>query len=341
MILNEANDLSFNDTYKKTSDILEKRDVIKEFGKQSNMKGFNTADWESFVDNNYTTLIIECDYFGLSMDNPFMMFLNEYGNKNGNIKPFINIENYDLLHNLVSDRVLSIKQVSWTCPEEDQIRILVNPNLWNISSKDDVDWLIKTYCWFLEEDLNRVIKNSYVRAAFSKTVFDDLNNINKVVVDFNEKGNRETLIRALFFTQYINELSDSKLKLKIKTTEDNNEYVSKEIEEVRNKIDSIRNNNFLVSHQFENCDIIEQQIKVLNELVQESSRNSEGEYQSTDIDNNEDNNDDYLFKSNLNQQQKRFIQSKKTDIVNSLSNFLGSRDRNFIRDALKYIGDNL
>ena len=115
-------------------------------------------------------LNLECFKYNLDKDNPFFQFLDIYSKQNGNIQPFLDKQNYSILHNCISNGVLDIKQLSFKCREVDQIRILVNPYLWQITPKSDILYLIKIYTWIVDENLDTFILNAYVKAAFSKRI---------------------------------------------------------------------------------------------------------------------------------------------------------------------------
>lgn len=327
MKLTEANDLSFDQHLKDAQSTADKVDVLNEFGKINNIGG---ADWEEFVNTNYVPLIRECEAYGLSLDNPFMVFLKKYGD----IKVFLDGQNYDVLHNLVASNTMTTKQLAFTCPEKDQVRILLNPNLWKITPKEDVKWLIKTFIWFLEEDtLNDYIINAYVRAAFSDSIdiLDKKGNPTggkKIEVNFDTFDNRKKLLRNLYFTTNINELSDSKIKNKGVT-------ISDELKAIQNKINAV-SGDYFISHAFQPVDIIEQQIKTLAENVQESGRNENGQKQSTDTQKEQSQEGKA---PTFNQSDAQFLQQNAQQIINAAGNQLNTKNVGLIKQALKYIGD--
>lgn len=262
MRLTEDNDLSFNQRFKEAKNPSDVLPIIQEFCNMQGFPNYNKEEWDTFINNNLNSIYIECNKYGLSMDNPFFQFLHRYSQQNGTIKPFLDRNNYDLLHNCVSNRILDKKQLSFKCSEEQQVRILLNPHLWDTASKPDLLYLIKVYNWVLSEDLNRYIINKSVRAALSDNLERVDDKLKYDEPDFNDKKSEIMLLKTLFCTKLINELE------------------FKDVITVNNSIKSmVENNGMLVSSPIMPADIVEQQIASLSERVQESRRGPNGKFQ--------------------------------------------------------------
>lgn len=333
MILTEANDLSYVQQFKNAKEPDEVADIIKEFCKSAGFNGYNEEEWNKFIDTNLNSLNIECNKYGLSKDNPFFGFLEKYTQQNGNITSFLVKENWNILHNCVSNGVLETKQLSFKCPEIEQVRILVNPNLWNISPKSDVLYLIKLYSWTIDQNLNTYILNAYVKAAFSEEVTLDNGKIDFEKPDMNKIVNKVGLLKCLFFTDYINLLTEDKIKNTAKTP-------TLVLQELQKKILNIKSQNMLISHTFESVDLIEQQVGVLREQVQESHRDVDGRYQKTDT---EDQNQKTEFgdrSAKFSNRERSNILSKSDSVINAIKSTFNTNNKADIRDILKVLGDS-
>lgn len=291
--------VDFNQRFKSTTNPDEIIKIFKDFLRSANFKNYDEEKWNDFVDNNFDTLTIECQYYGLSMENPFFQFLKTYATKNENIDPFVDDSKYKLLHNLVSDRYIESKQLSFKCPEDEQIRILLNPNLWKLPN-GDINYLIKLYVWFIDTDLNRYIINSWVKAGF-KGKFKT----------FNDQTAKIALIKCCMFTNYIDEL-DKEKKAK-------NDDPKIPLKEFNDKLTKITGDNMLVSGEFMPINMIYHQVYLLKEGAQESNRGVDGQYQQTDVDNN------------VNSSTKKwdnFTRVQKFDLNNIKSNVLSDIKKN-------------
>lgn len=328
MILVEETDLSYDRSYKQTSDINEIKKIFNEFF-LDNISS-NADEVKRFVDTNMAALGQEARKYSLSMDNPFMLFLKKYRDKNGNLKPFLdNSDIYGVLHNCVSQGIINEKELAFTCPEKDQIRILMNPNLYNITPISDIRYLISLYSDVLEKNMNSFITNAYVKAAFADKIKND-GNVTYKYSDMNSLNNKQKLLRALLFTDAIDELSDDKVKI------DNKE---ESIDKARKKINSI-NDKFLVSAPFIAVDLIEHQAKLLRELVQQGSRDEAGRKQQTDIDKKDTNNANQA----LTPKQQNYYRSRSSDLLKNLRKQFPDEPLSSAKDVsnlLKKIADSI
>ena len=332
MILTEANDLSFVQKFKEAKEPSDIIPIIQEFLGTCGFNGYTKDEYDNFVTINSNALYIECQKYTLSMENPFFMFIHEYSRQNGNITPFLSKDNWNILHNCVSNGILSEKQLSFKCPEIEQVRIIVNPYLWNMASKPDILYLLKVYSWAIDENLNNYVINAYVRAAFADKVILDNGKIDYDEPDLDKVVNKVGLLKCLFFTDYINVLSEEKIKNTAKTP-------ASTIEQIQKKVLSVKSQNMLVSHEFVSVDLIEQQIKVLRETVQESGRDVNGRYQKTDTDKEKDTTQINKLADRFTAKEKSNILSKSDSIINAVKSTFGVKNKSDIRDILKALGD--
>lgn len=221
--------------------------------------GFTIADdrepWETFIKENSHTLYIEAQYFGMNKNNPFFKFLAAYVPVGTNsIADLTRL--YGTLHNLVARGSISEKQVAFTCPEKEQIRILLNRTLYHNcqNNENDFCYLIKCYNWLLSIDIKRDVKNKFIVDNFT-----------------NKQTDKVQLIRCIFFTKALTTFMESD-----KTDQDETIFIG----ELKKNIDS----NFLISAQLMPCDDIEKNMNWLNQNVQESGRTINGKGQKADVD---------------------------------------------------------
>lgn len=291
-ILVEASDLSFNDKFKKASSD-EVDDVIFQFLKTI-LANIPDEQLKEFVRKNISLLYSECKRYTLSEDNPFIIYLNKYNKKNGNIDPFLSYENYAFIHNLLANRKINEKQLAFNCPEDEQIRILLNPNLF-LETNSDKNYLVDIYSYILSANLNNYIKNDFIKSIFNGQNLKDITS-------------KIELLMLLYFTDYLQTVNDNG----IKSDKLSKEEIAIIQEEAKNKIQ----NKALVSSKFISVDLIEHQFKLLSELTQESSRDEYGKQQQTDID-NKSKEEKSSVNDRWNEGQKRTIRSKIADIKKS------------------------
>ena len=148
--------------------------------------GIPSNVWNPFVDANSPGINIAVESEGFNVNNPYFIFLAIYYNKTKNLDAFTNNEyNFGLLLNAVKYGELDIKQISFKCEEERQIRILVNESLWELPP-NEITYLIKLYNWGTQVS-GRYIKNIFIRFAFNTltTSSDRLNFIKGMI--FSDK----------------------------------------------------------------------------------------------------------------------------------------------------------
>ena len=74
-------DINWTEEYRKansTSKPLEVMKVIQRFLETLNFKNYDKETFNRFVQNNFSSLRLECNKYGLSKDNPFFIFLQTY-----------------------------------------------------------------------------------------------------------------------------------------------------------------------------------------------------------------------------------------------------------------------
>lgn len=314
--LTEATDTTFQDRFSQANSS-EMNDLFKEFFAANQFPGYNEDTYSKFVDSVSPLLYSECKKYTLSMDNPFMQYIKRYATQNGNIDPLLKYDNYAFIHNLIANNIVTEKQLAGTCPENEQIRLLVNPNLFNVASDSDKLYLIQVYDYILSNNLNSYVNNAYVKAIFSDV--KDLNDKTKeeiAKVDLNK--HKLDLIDLIYFTNYIREISDRG----IKQSDTNKGELIKLITDARSVYDPKR----IVSAPLKDVNIIENQFKLLKDLTQEGQRADNGQYQRTDVENKDQENN----KNRSNQisaQEKRAILSKASDIKKGFESVYNNNQR--------------
>lgn len=241
-----------------------------------------TANFERQVENNHDiarefvipnigTLTKEIDAYGLDATNPFFTFLKKYNQINGSTQVFWDPSKYNTLHNLLAKNVVNVTQLRDTCTKEQQMPILWNNSLWG-NSPDDITWLVNTYAWFMNSGwgglkISDAAINSFLDALGERSLTYSV---------------RNTLRKLCFFTTAIKAFAGSAdvNKSNIWNTVDNatqggafDQFIS-----AYQKAD---NNGFPdVSSKLQSADVIEVQIKLLDELVRKNDRDAtSGQYQ--------------------------------------------------------------
>lgn len=294
----------------------EEQNVIAQFCANFGFASYNADDWNTFIKNNLNSLHIECTYYGLNKDNPFFMFLQQYSVQNHNIKAFLVTGKYNILHNLLSNNQITEKQLNWTCSEQEQIRILLNPNLWGVSPLSDISYLIRVYCDIVSDNLTYYIRNDYI--------INTLTGGNPATI--NSTTVRICLLKCIFFTEYIAQLYEAFL---------NND--SQKSEEIKNKILALKGDGYrsLVSGEFNSADSIEHQINILSETSQRSGRAADGRFQR-DTGKENPREEEY---SQFTNQQLKVIKQNAPQIVNQIKTTFGVKSNAAARDLLKALAD--
>ena len=275
----------------------------------------DTASWDRFLNTNTQNLYIEAKYYGLPQEekslirNPFFTFLKLFEDRNQKID--ILTEKYTAIHNMVSKGVLSEKQISDTCPEEEQIRILFNKYLYQ-NDVNDFWYLIRTYNWILDNKIDNIVNNKFV-----------LNALNKID---NEKNKKIVLIRLTFFTDRLKKAME---ETKVTTsTPRSDELIDKIVNDLLINIDVQTSNEYIVSSQLVDCDTIEEQINWLAEYTQEGNRDLAGKQRR--IDTNSDS-------ETRNKNKKHSIYASKGEKQADEQRIRPELDK--IKDALKLYSD--
>lgn len=225
----------------------------------------------AFVKPNIGTLTKEVNAYGLDATNPFFTFLKKYKEINGAITIFNDASKYNTLHNLLAKNVIDVTQLRDTCTKEKQLPILWNSSLWG-NSADDITWLVNTYAWFMNSGwgglkISDAAINGFLDALGERSL---------------TYGVRNTLRKLCFFTTAVKAFAGSVdvNKSNIWNTIDNatqggafDQFVS-----AYQKAD---NNGFPdVSSKLQSADMVEAQIKLLDELVRKNDRDAtSGQYQ--------------------------------------------------------------
>lgn len=360
--INNAADKQTNwvERYRQAKNPSDVRMVIQEFLKTLNFKNYDETKFNKFVSTNLNSLWLECNKYGLSKDNPFFIFLQNYlGNNKTSIDVFFDQNKWDLLHNCVANDTLDENQLTFKSETKKQIRILFNPNLWNISPVSDIKFCIELYARIVDVNLNYFIKNGYVKAAFAEEAaagdHASDHSAQLVAADMDDPTNTVGLLKCLFMTNYIEELDNNKVAINAQSRQLDNNGKSA-IDEIRNHIKAIKDDKSkdLISGQLVSVDVIEHQYKILNENVQLSNTALDGKRQKTDTD---DNNKYYganakdrktADKQNItaksytyNENAKRFLASNNNynDLLSAIKNAAGTNNKRDIKDILAALLD--
>ena len=267
-----------NDVYQKAhSDPQAMMDAILSFG--TDVLHINAETWKKFVNDNLKTLMLECDRYGLVEDNPFLIFLKTYADREGSLDVFCGDEGktkYNLLHNAVAQGKLDAKDVAFKSKEIDNSNIILNPNLWARAVRD-IKWILEVNDWLNTADLNAYVKNAYILNLFAKNTSDLSSGINgedMPEVNLNTKANRNCLRKALFFSDIISRATEAGRK------EADSGFSM--VDNLRKDLDAV-NKLSLISTPLLPPTSIEQQANLLNQDVNENKRNPEtGQYQDKD-----------------------------------------------------------
>lgn len=260
---------------------------------------------ETFIRNNIDAIISEADSYGLNDNNPFVVFLNRFIDKRTNIDPFLETAKYNALHNMVARDVLKTSQLRDTCPKEQQAGILLNTSLWE-NNAEDIKWLVNTYLWFMNSgwnglhlaDISDTAIGQGLRSAvdvndkfefrdvlrklcFFTTAIDkyagtvsykNSDDIVEVGADYTSIDNLKSLIadeekKETPDNDRIKEYEDALKKAQNAVNKDD-AYKS-----FRNEIERIKNNKYSdISAKLNSADLVESQIKKLDELVRKNDR---------------------------------------------------------------------
>lgn len=300
--------VNYRSRYTQAKTVSNKQKVIKDFFNSLNLSGPKQTDFDQFVHVNLGSLCIEIDKYGLTTNNPFVKFLYQYIKYNNSIAPFTQTpDRWNVLHNSISGNLLTTKQIAFTCSELEQPRILLNKSLWGISPVSDIFACIKLYAKIIDQytDLNSIVKNGYVKAAFSNGAITDINNPSMQDAfspDMNSKENRMKLLKCLFLADTISQLTKDNVLVNAQTNEIPKDGLAI-IDQARKKV-LTANNKSLIGSSINNVDLIEEQSLLLYENVQLSNRDVNGQYQKTDTD-------------DRNKYNKTQVKNKKTTNANN------------------------
>lgn len=260
---------------------------------------------ETFVRNNIDAIIAEADSYGLNDNNPFVVFLNRFIEKRNNIDPFLETTKYNALHNMVARDILKVSQLRDTCPKEQQAGILLNTSLWE-NNPEDIRWLINTYLWFMNSGWGGLqlvnISDTAIGAGLRSAVdvndnfefrdvlrklcfftnaidkyagtvsYKNINDITEVGADYTSVDNLKTLIadEQKKETPDAGKIKDYEDALKKAQTAVNKDDAYKAF---RGEIEKIKDNKYSdISAKINSADLVEAQIKKLDELVRKNDR---------------------------------------------------------------------
>lgn len=322
MILKEAVDLSYVSKYKeisKKANVIDIALLVKDFLASCKFKNYEKNAYDEFVDNNISSLIIECNKYTLSMNNPFFQFLFYYAEKNSNIDPFINSSKYNILHNCVANHIINTKQLSFKDDYYNLILILENKNLWALSSESDILYLIKIYKWVLDTNMINYVTNAHLAALFKKL---SINTEDKI---------KQVLLKCLYFSDIIIKITDDKIK-------NNKEDIDYYLNNYQLSMKQIVETNLLPSGQFISVDVIEESVGYLNDNLSANNRDTTtGKYKNKDTINKKDTKQD----NNISTVAKNQILDKANDVMNFIKNTYNVNNNVDIKKILSVIIDKL
>lgn len=141
------------------------------------LAGINENQAEKFVQVNINIFGTELRTLGFSLENPLIAFLQQYNISKKNIDPFLNSNNWSSLHDMYAKNLVDEKQLNFTCPEIDKIKILVNDHFWNDTKVIDREWYIKLWDWCASREPQNEILNDFVLLLFSNVTESDIKKI--------------------------------------------------------------------------------------------------------------------------------------------------------------------
>lgn len=110
------------------------------------LTGLSSHEAYNFFELNENFLRKELTTYGFSLDNPFIIFLSLFLKSGLNPDIFCETEgNWGVVHNLVANNVLTIRQLTFkTAKEEDKPMLLLNSAFWgNKIPLEDRAWVIQ------------------------------------------------------------------------------------------------------------------------------------------------------------------------------------------------------
>lgn len=136
------------------------------------LTGLSSHEAYNFFELNENFLRKELTTYGFSLDNPFIIFLSLFLKSGLNPDIFCETEgNWGVVHNLVANNVLTIRQLTFkTAKEEDKPMLLLNSAFWgNKIPLEDRAWVIQFWIWLGSKEVNREIVNTACRLILSSS----------------------------------------------------------------------------------------------------------------------------------------------------------------------------
>lgn len=229
----------------------------------------------TFVKPNLGTLTKEVNAYGLDATNPFFTFLKKYKEINGAITIFNDASKYNTLHNLLAKNVIDETQLRDTCTKEKQLPILWNNSLWD-NPTDDITWLVNTYAWFMNSGWGGI-------QITDAAILDLLKEVGETKLTYEVRSN---LRKLCFFTTALKDAAGEIDVVKSIRTGAHYDAAVKAYQKAAS-------GGFPdVSSKLQSADMVERQIKVLDELVRKNNRDSAtGRYKRQTGEENVDNAD--------------------------------------------------
>lgn len=313
------------------------------------LAGIDGTVAKEFIKNNFSTFAKELDFYGFTLKNPFIMFLQTIQKNKPNIFDSLLISsNYNVIHNAVSKNILDVNQIQFNCSEVDKPRLLLNPNFYNNSIVPDSDkiWLLQLWEWCASKDTKNYIRHLAVRLLFanlqklssSKSRYVDATELIEIgkTADFSSENNIFKLRWLLIYKPSFEKFLDDFDKVYNET------QISREkILDVINTGNVKANINSMLTDMIISTKKISDIVSRISKDVSSSSRDLQGKYQrkQTDDDIEKTNN-------NTNKTSQRRLSVNNPQEANDLLNRAQIDTskmslRNLSPDELTKVGDAL
>lgn len=313
------------------------------------LAGINENVAKEFIKNNFSTFAKELDFYGFTLKNPFIIFLQTVQKNKPNILDNLVISsNYNVIHNAVAKNILDVSQIQFNCNEIDKPRLLLNPNFYNNSRVPDSDkiWLLQLWEWCASKDIKSYIRHLAVRLLFSnlqklyssKSQYVDSAELIKIgeSADFNTENNIFKLRWLLIYKPSFEKFLDDFDRV-YNETQISREKILEVINagNVKANINSMSNDMIVSTKKISNI------LSRISKDVSSSSRDLRGKYQrkQTDDDIEKTNNN-----ANKTSQRKLSVNNPQeaNDLLNRAQVDTSKMNlRNLSPDELTKVGDAL
>lgn len=273
---------SFSQQFEEAETVQERISVISNFIMSL---GFDENTSITFVTNNIDSLCKELYTYGADEKNPFILFLLEYRKNNGNIQELLDTNNYNIVHNSVARNTFDEKQIAFTCPEEQQPKILLNKNLYTIDSITTKTAILGVWRDLGISNLDGFIINKYVRYLLTDATFSYTSNkTTGFMTQFNDFcsniriGGGDiylSLRRSIIFSTA---LTDALTKISGLSDKSESQWLS-EVNKIKENFKNALKNVHPIKATIVDSETMQKSINALHRDVQQSDRATGGQYQ--------------------------------------------------------------